>query len=122
MDSIIFKSSDPFNLSSWSNPNHFNIIGYDPSIFWDVDGTAYLTGAQATSTGTAIALAPFNPLTGGYLGPTTYPYVLTSLPPSVHFLADIEPMHSYNGTGIGTPEGPHGHIGRSLCDKSRRSW
>ncbi|KAI7773541.1 Glycoside hydrolase family 43 [Diaporthe eres] len=101
MDSIIFNSSDPFNFSYWSNPNHFNIIGYDPSIFWDADGAAYLTGAQATSTGTAIALARFNPLTGGYLGPTTYPY---------------------NGTGIGTPEGPHGHIGRSLCDNSRRSW
>lgn len=73
MDNIIFTSSDPFNSSSWSNPTHFDFIGYDPSLFWDVDGTAYLTGAQATSTGTAIALAPFKPSTGEYLGPTIYP-------------------------------------------------
>lgn len=76
MNQIIFTSSDPFNSSSWSNPTHFDFLGYDPSLFWDVDGTAYLTGAQATSTGTAIALAPFDPLSGEYLGPTTYPYVL----------------------------------------------
>lgn len=74
MDNIVFTSTDPFNSSSWSDPTHFDFIGYDPSLFWDVDGTAYLTGAQATSTGTAIALAPFDPLTGQYLGPTTYPY------------------------------------------------
>lgn len=60
MDNIIFTSADPFNSSSWSNPTHFDFIGYDPSLFWDVDGTAYLTGARATSTGTATALAPFD--------------------------------------------------------------
>lgn len=73
MENIIFTSSDPFNSSSWSNPTHFDFIGYDPSLFWDVDGTAYLTGAHATSSGTTIALAPFDPSTGEYLGPTIYP-------------------------------------------------
>ncbi|EKG19142.1 Glycoside hydrolase family 43 [Macrophomina phaseolina MS6] len=86
MDNIIFTTTDPFNSASWSDPTHFDFLGYDPSLFWDTDGVAYLTGARATTTGTAIALAPFDPSTGAYLGKTTYPY---------------------NGTGIGTPEGPH---------------
>ncbi|KAJ0116970.1 Glycoside hydrolase family 43 [Diaporthe amygdali] len=86
MDNVIFTSTDPFNSSSWSDPTHFDFVGYDPSLFWDVDGTTYLIAAQATSTGTTIALAPFDPLIGEYLGSTTYPY---------------------NGTGVGTPEGPH---------------
>lgn len=91
MDNVIFTSSDPFNSSSWSVPTHFDFIGYDPSLFWDADGTAYLTGAQATSTGTAITLAPFNPLTGEYLGPTSYPYVPNPLPPTAHLLTGIDP-------------------------------
>lgn len=111
MDQIIFTSSDPFNSSSWSEPTHFEFIGYDPSLFWDIDGTAYLTGAQATSTGTTIALAPFDPLTGKYLGSTNYPYApiprASNQAPFNRPLTLTWNMHRYNGTGIGTPEGPH---------------
>lgn len=84
MENIIFTSEDPFNSSSWSDPTYFDFTGYDPSLFWDTDGTSYLTGAHATSTGTTIALAPFDPRSGEYLGPTTYPYAQfpRPLPPS----------------------------------------
>lgn len=92
MSNIIFTSSDPFNSSSWSNPAHFDFIGYDLSLFWNVDGTAYLTGAQATSTGTAIALAPFNPLTGEYLDSTIYAYAPFALSPPFPLSSSRPPL------------------------------
>lgn len=85
MDNIIFTTTDPYNSSSWSIPTSVDFIGYDPSLFWDDDGTAYYVGAAATATGTAIGLATIDTSTGA-LGSISYPY---------------------NGTGIGTAEGPH---------------
>ncbi|KAF2135253.1 glycoside hydrolase family 43 protein, partial [Aplosporella prunicola CBS 121167] len=85
MDNIIFTSTDPYDSAAWSVPTKFDFVGYDPSLFWDDDGTAYLTGAGAMTTGTAMALATIDTTTGA-LGSISYPY---------------------NGTGIGTAEGPH---------------
>ncbi|KAF9633296.1 Glycoside hydrolase family 43 [Lasiodiplodia theobromae] len=44
MDNIIFTTTDPYNSSSWSIPTSFDFAGYDPSLFWDDDGTAYYDG------------------------------------------------------------------------------
>ncbi|KAF6821109.1 xylosidase arabinofuranosidase [Colletotrichum plurivorum] len=85
MDNLIFSTNDPYNASSWSIPTKVDFVGYDPSLLFDDDGTVYFTGAAALSTGTGIALATID-LESGSLGPTSYPW---------------------NGTGIGTAEGPH---------------
>ena len=44
---LIFKSTNPFSSSSWSNPVHFDFPGYDTSPFWDTDGKVYVTGSHA---------------------------------------------------------------------------
>ncbi len=44
---MIFKGENPYNLSSWSEPVHFNFTGYDTSPFWDVDGKSYMVGSHA---------------------------------------------------------------------------
>ncbi|KAF4825385.1 Non-reducing end alpha-L-arabinofuranosidase BoGH43A [Colletotrichum tropicale] len=85
MENLIFSTNDPYNASSWSIPTKVDFIGYDPSLLFDDDGTAYFTGAAALSTGTAIALATID-VDNGSLGPISYPW---------------------NGTGLGTAEGPH---------------
>ncbi|KAF9869189.1 xylosidase arabinofuranosidase [Colletotrichum karsti] len=85
MENLIFSTKNPYNASSWSIPTSVNFTGYDPSLLFDDDGTVYFTGAAALSTGTAIALANIDVDTGS-LGPITYPW---------------------NGTGLGTTEGPH---------------
>lgn len=84
-DNLIFSTNDPYNASSWSIPTYVDFVGYDPSLLFDDDGTVYFTGAAALSTGTAIALATID-VESGALGPISYPW---------------------NGTGIGTSEGPH---------------
>lgn len=66
MDNLIFTATDPHDSSSWSLPSNFSFVGYDPSLFWDDDGTEYLTG-------TAIALATIDTSTGA-LCPISYPY------------------------------------------------
>ncbi|OMP87539.1 Xylosidase/arabinosidase [Diplodia seriata] len=88
MDNVIFTTTDPYNSTAWSIPTAVpGFLGYDPSLFWDDDGTTYFVGAAATSTGTAIALSAIDPATGRLIGNTT--------------------SYPYNGTGIGTSEGPH---------------
>ncbi|KAK1622059.1 glycosyl hydrolase [Colletotrichum phormii] len=86
MQNLIFSTNDPFNASSWSIPTEFNFTGYDHSLFSDDDNdTFYFTGAAVLSTGTVIALATIDIETGA-LGNVSYPW---------------------NGTGLGTAEGPH---------------
>ncbi|KAK1854109.1 xylosidase arabinofuranosidase [Colletotrichum chrysophilum] len=85
MENLIFSTNDPYNASSWSIPTKVDFTGYDPSLLFDDDGTVYFTGAAALSTGTAIALATID-VDSGSLGPISYPW---------------------NGTGLGTAEGPH---------------
>ncbi|KAF6817676.1 xylosidase arabinofuranosidase [Colletotrichum musicola] len=85
MENLIFSTNDPYNASSWSIPTKVDFVGYDPSLLFDDDGTVYFTGAAALSTGTGIALATID-LEFGALGPISYPW---------------------NGTGLGTAEGPH---------------
>lgn len=38
----IYKTTDPFNSSSWSDPLYFTSPDIDPDFFWDDDGTVYL--------------------------------------------------------------------------------
>ncbi|KAK2774605.1 xylosidase arabinofuranosidase [Colletotrichum kahawae] len=85
MENLIFSTNNPYNASSWSIPTNVDFIGYDPSLLFDDDGTVYFTGAAALATGTAIALATID-VDSGSLGPISYPW---------------------NGTGLGTAEGPH---------------
>ena len=35
------------NGNGWSDPVHFTFEGYDTSLFWDDDGTAYVQGSHA---------------------------------------------------------------------------
>ena len=44
---MIFRATDPYAASSWSDPVHFNFTGYDPSPFWDTDGKVYMTASHA---------------------------------------------------------------------------
>lgn len=82
-DNYILTSTDPYESSSWSDPVHFDFPGIDPDVFWDDDGTTYLTGSFD---GEAILQAPIDLDTGEVFGP----------------LKDI-----WNGTGLPSPEAPH---------------
>ncbi|RKU48560.1 hypothetical protein DL546_007967 [Coniochaeta pulveracea] len=75
---VVFKSTDPFNDASWSDPVIFRPTKIDPDLFWDDDGTVY----SATQT---ILLQTLD-LTTGALGPIN---------------------NIWNGTGGVWPEGPH---------------
>lgn len=46
---LIFTNRDIFakNGNGWSDPVHFSFVGYDTSLFWDDDGTAYIQGSHA---------------------------------------------------------------------------
>ncbi|TFY70917.1 hypothetical protein EVG20_g2081 [Dentipellis fragilis] len=46
-DNVIFKSTNPFDSSSWSDAVHFTFEGYDTSPFWDNDGKTYIVGSHA---------------------------------------------------------------------------
>lgn len=39
---VLFKSTNPFSDSSWSNPVTFPVSKIDPDIFWDDDGRVYV--------------------------------------------------------------------------------
>ncbi|KAK4677194.1 hypothetical protein QC764_407420 [Podospora pseudoanserina] len=84
-DNIIFKGKDPYDPASWSNAIHFNLTGYDPEPFWDVDGKAYINAAHAWQVGPYIEQAEVN-LDTGEVG---------------------EWNVIWNGTGGLAPEGPH---------------
>lgn len=66
----------------WSDPIHFAVDSIDPSLFWDEDGTCYLT-VQGSE---GIRQAEFEPLTG-------------------ELRSDLRLI--WTGTGGQWPEGPH---------------
>ena len=74
----LFRTSDPFDNSAWSQPILFNAPSIDPDLFWDDDGKLYMAYA-------GIGLAKLNAETGGL----------------------SEGVRIWNGTGGVYPEGPH---------------
>ncbi|KAL3458389.1 glycosyl hydrolase [Aspergillus heterothallicus] len=84
-DNIIFKSSNPYDESTWSNAVHFDFVGYDTSPFWDKDGQVYMVGSHAWQVYPAIQIAKINLHTGETGNWTTL----------------------WTGTGGKAPEGPH---------------
>ncbi|KAK2597544.1 hypothetical protein N8I77_012323 [Diaporthe amygdali] len=84
-DNIIFKSTDPYEPSSWTDAVHFTFEGYDTSPFWDDDGKAYIVGSHAFKVYPALQLAEANLETGEVGSWQTL----------------------WNGTGGNAPEGPH---------------
>lgn len=42
---LIFKSTNPYNDSAWSDPIRYVTQFIDPDIFWDEDGTTYIATA-----------------------------------------------------------------------------
>ncbi|OQV04994.1 hypothetical protein CLAIMM_09798 [Cladophialophora immunda] len=85
-DNMIFRSTDPFNSSSWSNPIHFNFTGYDTCPVWTENSTVIVTGSHPWQVTPGITLTTIN-LANGEVG-TDVRYV-------------------WNGTGGLAPEGPH---------------
>jgi beta-xylosidase len=79
---LLFRTFNPSDESGWGMPLQCTTIGYDPDLFWDEDGAAYLTAVSRTSGG--IIQAPINLMTGE-IG---------------------QPYFLWNGTG-GLAEGPH---------------
>lgn len=83
---MIFNSTDPLSPGSWSLPVRFineDIGSFDPDLFWDDDGQAYVTAHVFDIVGNNIY--PIDVTTGEY-GPNT---------------------NLWNGTGGVWPEGPH---------------
>ncbi|GAT29299.1 arabinofuranosidase [Aspergillus luchuensis] len=83
---LLFTTTNPYNNSAWTDPLVFTVTGIDPDIFWDDDGTVYVTSANSgSSSGNHIQQYSLD-LTTGATGP-------------IHNL--------WNGTGGSSPEGPH---------------
>lgn len=84
---MIFNSTDPLEPGSWSEPVRFmneNTGGaFDPDLFWDEDGQAYVTVHVFDLVGDSIY--PIDVTTGEYGNATNI----------------------WNGTGAVWPEGPH---------------
>ena len=85
---ILLSSTNPYNSSSWTDPIHFDFVGYDTSLFWDSDGTVYVTGSHPYQIQPGINQAPIN-LTTGAVGSI---------------------VNIWNGTGGLAPEGPHVYL------------
>ncbi|KAK5996804.1 Non-reducing end alpha-L-arabinofuranosidase BoGH43A [Cladobotryum mycophilum] len=75
---VLYKSTDPFNNTAWSDPVTFRPTGIDPDLFWDDDGKVYVA-TEGTH------LTEFNLDTG-------------AMTPAISI---------WNGTGARNPEGPH---------------
>ncbi|PVH79132.1 glycoside hydrolase family 43 protein [Cadophora sp. DSE1049] len=84
-DNFFVTSNNPYKSSSWSEPIHFSFEGYDPSVFWDQDNRAYVTGAHAWQISPGINQVTINLKTGS--------------------VGDV--VNIWNGTGRLAPEGPH---------------
>ncbi|KAG4415262.1 hypothetical protein IFR04_011619 [Cadophora malorum] len=84
-DNLVFSTKNPYSSSAWSDPLHFNFIGYDVSPFWHDDGKLYVTGTFAWEVSPGIQMFTLD-LKSGAVGP-------------VH--------NVWNGTGASAPEGPH---------------
>lgn len=83
-DNVIFTTGNPYDSSSWSDPIHFDFDGYDPGLFWDDDGQAYVVGSHPWQIRPGIDLAALNLETGEVGKQETV----------------------WNGTGGAAPEGP----------------
>ncbi|POS79189.1 beta-xylosidase [Diaporthe helianthi] len=84
-DNIIFKSTDIYEPSSWTNAVHFKFQGYDTEPFWDDDGKTYIVGSHAFKVYPGLEIAEAN-LETGEVGAW---------------------QNLWNGTGGAAPEGPH---------------
>jgi hypothetical protein len=40
---LLFKTKDPYHTEAWTGPLNFDIKTVDPDLFWDDDGTLYIT-------------------------------------------------------------------------------
>ncbi|KAK9422274.1 putative Glycoside hydrolase family 43 protein [Seiridium unicorne] len=76
---VIFTTTDPFDDASWSDPVTFETTQIDPDLFWDDDGTVYLTQQGIVQQSVDLS-------TGELSQP---------------------PQSIWNGTGGVWPEGPH---------------
>ena len=85
-DNMFFTSKDPFSSSSWSDPIHFNFVGYDTSPYWADNGTVFVQGSHPWKVTPGITQTTIN-LTSGEVG------------------SDLQFI--WNGTGGLAPEGPH---------------
>lgn len=83
-ENVIFITDNPYDSNSWSDPIHFDFDGYDPALFWDDDGQAYVVGSHPWQIRPGIDLAPLN-LETGEVG---------------------KQENVWNGTGGAAPEGP----------------
>ncbi|KAK2747654.1 hypothetical protein FQN55_004824 [Onygenales sp. PD_40] len=84
-DNVIFTSTNPYDPESWSDPVHFEFLGYDTSPYWDEDGKVYVAGAHPWQISPGIYQREVN-LETGEVGPE---------------------MKIWDGTGGMAPEGPH---------------
>ncbi|KAI1344697.1 glycoside hydrolase family 43 protein [Xylariaceae sp. FL0016] len=75
----VFKTSDPFDEESWSDPVIFTPDYIDPDLFWDDDGKVYVASA-------GVLLQEIDLETGSLSQPA---------------------LSIWNGTGGDYPEGPH---------------
>ncbi|KAL4787123.1 glycosyl hydrolase [Aspergillus varians] len=82
---FIISSTDPYCDECWSDPVHFTADGYDPSLFWDDDGQAYVTWGLLWNVRPGIMQSTIDVKTGE-VG---------------------KPINVWNGTGRLAPEGPH---------------
>ncbi|PLB55779.1 xylosidase : arabinofuranosidase [Aspergillus steynii IBT 23096] len=77
---LVFTSTNPFDDNSWSEPIQFPVLGIDPDLFWDDDGTLYVTSSDNGIRSYSLDLNT------GTTGPVST---------------------LWNGTGGVYPEGPH---------------
>ena len=84
-DNFILTTEDPYSSEAWSDPVHFSFPGFDPSPFWDDDGTTWVSGAHTAAYYPGVMHAPLN-LETGEIGDIIMPW---------------------NGTGGASPEAPH---------------
>ncbi|KAH8805218.1 xylosidase : arabinofuranosidase [Xylogone sp. PMI_703] len=83
LKNLIFTTTNPYSDAAWSTPIPYYAIGYDPDLFWDDDGQAYITLSNYQPAG--IAQFPID--------------VKTGKTGSIYSV--------WNGTGGASPEGPH---------------
>ena len=82
---LIYSADDP--AGPWSDPVQVpELLGIDPDLFWDADGTAHLTVSSYSTGEPRIMSAPVDIDTGRLLG---------------------EPRQLWSGTGGQAPESPH---------------
>lgn len=83
---LLFNTTDPFNDSAWSNPIQIPNAaqGADPDIFFDFDGSVYVTVANGTG-----------------------PWSISQYKVDLEAVTSSEPAVIWDGNGEASPEGPH---------------